>query len=251
MINANIEKFENEVLEMGANISRSGKISILVDVFTDFFMRLVLKSHVEAQSLIESKMVGKENEKLQVYNPAVPPEKYEATPYPYTKDKFIQELEKRPDYQEFLKRAQKRVFDMVTWHQKHNKDNSVPSEIRPYIQKGDRTSIMPPFNLEDLLKFLYNDASISSVNTNYVNNTFKGDIPQSLLDAVAEIVRREKTKQSASPTVAPPSGQVTPDEAEETGAFMAQMDREYGPDWVDVAKSIGWYKVAKSKNFKL
>ena len=38
---------------------------------------------------------------------------------------------------------------------------------------------------------------------------------------------------------------ISPDEAEETGKFMYEMDEQYGQDWMWMASNRNWYKFSK------
>src|SRR5690606_37594330 len=93
------------------------------------------------------------------------------------------------------------------------------------------------FSLSDLLSFMFNPpASLCSIDELNKNERFSNIIPKSLYDFIFNYAKNEL---ATTPKIPPRKSSVTPEEAEELGGFISDMDQEYGPNWVWMANTNG------------
>jgi hypothetical protein len=240
MIGDTIESFDEEMLSILNSITPEEQIETMVGLFTEFFMGGFMRGKVEdeIQKMKKQMMSGGSREPpISFSSPKAVPEKYEYKAL-NQRDKFISEFEKRPDYQEFFSKVQNRLDENI-WNL-----GIVPPNFKRYVHRSEDTAIQTPFDFSDLLKFLFQlPATVESANINNINPDFEDLIPQSLLKDVIDIANKElelsKTKGETKLNPDP----ITPDEAEEGGRFMAEMDDQYGPDWIWLANN--WYQMIK------
>lgn len=233
------ENFSSDVQGMSKSMSKEEKVTLLVDIFSEFYLQRLLRTKVEddISRLLEDMNVHPE-EVITTRQEVVVPEKYEYRS-PGTRDKFIAEFEKKPYYKKFIENAQIIVDRYIA-----NNGGQIPDTLRRYVHKNDPTKLRVPWNLSDLLLMVYGPpATLSSVDVTQSNYIFSGIVPPELKTELDRIVRQQQTILEQVPMGE--QEPVTPEEAGEAGRFISEMDREYGPDWVWLAKTrSGWYKRA-------
>ena len=231
--------FSDYALSILNSVSRESKIDMLTELFTEFFMRKTMRAHIE--HWMETWVEKNPNEALTFKEdePKVP-ERYQFR-MPTERDPFIRQLEGRTDYQEFFKQVQQKINDLIV----HNYDQP-PDYLRPYVHKTHPNIVKKPYNIEELIRFIFGPPStINDVNLSERNQYFGYLVPTSLRNDVEALVLREKERRGALPPYPESRTHTTPDLAEETGKFITEMEDQYGPDWVWVAHRKTWYKVAR------
>ncbi len=239
MIKENIEDFEEQVKDVYHGMSKEEHVKLLTNMFTRFFMGSFMRGKVELQIKNILKDIGGESTKMKVKEEIVIPEKYEFI-YPGQQDKFMKQISQREDYKEFIDKAKERVDKLI--------NQGYQSEVWNFLHRHDRKTFKKPNELPDLLRIMFAPpATINSVDTNNLNRTFSDIIPPSLLLYITEIVNAEKALMENEIDTSKESI-VTPEEAEEAGKFMADMDEDYGKDWLWLAKNnSNWYKLSKKR----
>lgn len=233
-----MEDFEAELRENDA-MSHSEKINLLTDLFTEFYMRQFMRGKVESEIDRIRNEVGNNSEEKINYKDEYPvPEVY--TEPIDIKDMDISELEKEDDYILFFKNVQVKIDRIL------NRNKLLPMDYKRYVYRYDNRVVKKPWKFDDLLQFIYEPHMfISDVNLSSKNQEFGYLVPSSLKSKVEKIVLDKKKilslqyKEDRDKNIKP----VSPDEAEDAGKFMAEMDRKYGEDWMWLANS--WYKMYK------
>jgi hypothetical protein len=197
-----------------------------------------MRSKVEDEITLMLSEFGRKKEELNFSEP-VPKEEY-VPMAPYSKDEFMKDISNRDDYKEFIQSAQNLYNQYIrNWGAKESME-----KWKGYYHKTAPQYLKEPQTIEDLNLMLFGaPALINSVHTGSTNPLFSEIIPASLHQYVARIVENEKKLRYITPVEdknAPP----TPDEAEEAGEMMAEMEGEYGSDWI-------WTANKKYKIFKL
>jgi len=245
-------EFDEEAMDAMQSMSKEEQIDMMTYMFTEFFMRKMMKSKVEDQLSSQMKEVGKDISKIDFREEIAIPEDDNYSSGMNKRDETINQLSKRQDYQQFVAGCQQIIKNQ---YNSSNKEYFL-NTFRPYIARNSPQSLHPIFTFEDLLLLMFGQpATISSVNLENTNSLFDEIIPQQLLFDVREIVKRERQlNESAVREVK--ETPVSPEEAEEAGQFITEMDKDYGPDWMWVAKDkshiviLGnknnWYKMALS-----
>ena len=233
------EDFSSEVRGMQKSMSKQEVVELLVDVFSEFYLGRLLRGKVETDvSTILEEMHIEPGYLIVNREQVVIPEQYEYNP-PGKRDKYIAELEGRADYQQFLQDAQRVIDREVSSH-----GGVTPDYIRRYVHKSDPTKLRVPWELSDLLTMVYGPpGTMSSIDISSTNHLFSSIIPTEIKVILDRLVRQNQTMLEQVTT--DEDRVITPDEAEETGKFIAEMDREYGPDWVWLAtQRQKWFKRA-------
>ena len=242
-IKQSIPEFDQNAIDAMESMSKEEQINMMTNMFTEFFMRKMMRSKVEDQLKSEFESIGKDINTInfQEKEVVVPEEDIKST---YSQDEIIQELSKRNDYQEFLNQCKQSIKNAY-----NNYDlNDFISTYRPYISKNNPQTIHPVFQFEDLLLLMFGPpATISSVNVESTNPLFSDFIPTQLLMDVKEIVKRKRDLLSNQihPSNETP---ISPDEAEEAGKFITEMDQDYGPNWMWVARNKNTIKIFGNNN---
>ena len=234
-ISDTIPNFNSEVLEMINNMSKDEKINYLVNMFTEFFMGRFLRGKVE-----EHFLQGSGEEKLTFKEERVIPDK-DAPFILGQKDEHILDLENRSDYQEFLKRSKRLVAD-----------RSVRSDIiKRFVHKSNPSALIVPTRLSEVLMMIFDlKGAVRATDVNR-QGVFYRYAPTSLIQYLKGIVQEEKEISEREVKEPPPPQVPSPEEAEETGRFMAEQDEKYGPDWMWLANNSNWYKLSKGVNYKM
>jgi hypothetical protein len=232
MVSDSVPDFDNEVLEMLNNMSKEEKVDYLVRIFTDFFMGKFMRGKVEEHFFGNGK-----NDKITFKEEKVVPEEDE----PWIrgqKDDHIIELENRSDYQQFLQESIQAVSS-----QSIRKDI-----VKRFVQRTDPNSLNIPTQLYEVLMMVFDlKGSVSSTDIDR-EGVFYRYAPSSLINRLKDIVREEKEIAERTITKAPEPQVPSPEEAEETGKFMAEQDEAYGPDWMWLANSSD--RLQKSSSFE-
>ncbi len=253
-IKSAMPEFDEEAMEAMQSMSKEEQIDMMTYMFTEFFMRKMMKSKVEDQLSSQMKEVGKDINKIDFREEIVIPEDNYSSSTMTQRDEIISQISKRQDYQQFIAGCQQIIKNEYNTSSKEYFLNT----YRPYIARNSPQSLHPIFGFEDLLLLMFGPpATISSVNIENTNSLFESVIPQQLLFDVREIVKRQR-KLDESKVREVKETPVSPDEADEAGQFITEMDKDYGPDWMWVAKDkshivvLGnknnWYRMALSIN---
>jgi hypothetical protein len=240
-------EFNDEVLDAMNSMSKEEQINMMTNMFTEFFMRKMMRSKVEDELTSQFKNMGEDINKVNFQEKVIIPEDDNFSQSTYSEDEFIKELSKRNYYQEFLKKCNEIIKNAY-----NNFDlEYFISMYRPYVLKNNPQKLHPVFKLEDLLLLMFGQpATIGSANIESVNPIFSEAIPPQLLLDVKEIVKRQR-KLLSNTVNTNKETPISPDEAEEAGQFIAEMDQDYGPDWMWVAKNKANIKLSKNNWYKI
>jgi hypothetical protein len=235
------EDFDADVRGMSSSMGREDRVNLLVDLFLEFYMQRLLGDKVEEDlGRLAQKMNVDPEEMVQDNAPVEVSESYDYIPQG-KRDRYIEEFQRRPDYKEFMSNVQRQIDDIV------RRSGTSNPELKRYTVRGNPRVLRPPFELADLLLLIYGpQGSISTIDTTKTNNLFGSVVPMSLKVDLDNLIKQKNMSSENMPMN--DKTPVTKEEAEETGQFMAEMDRDYGPDWVWVAeRTTGWYKKALSE----
>jgi hypothetical protein len=242
-------EFNTDAMEVMQSMSQEEQIDSMTNMFTEFFMRKFMRSKVEDELKSKLADIGKKLEDVTFEEEIVVPEEHEEY-VPYQSDRFIKELSQRADYQKFFKDCQEIVKNAYNFYDPQTFIN----QFRSYVDRHNPQQLRMLFGIEDLLLLMFGPpATIDSVNLNNTNSLFESAIPPELLKDVKGIVERERQLRGVKKHIPQPSP-ISPQEAEEGGQFISEMESEYGPDWMWLAKNINerfvqgskknWYRVA-------
>jgi len=233
MVSDSVPDFDDEVLEMLNNMSKGEKVDYLVRIFTDFFMGKFMRGKVEDHLF----GTGEKNEKITFKEEKVVPEK-ESEWVRNQKDDNIVELEGRSDYQQFLRES-----IQVVSSQSIRKDI-----VKRFVHRTDPSSLVIPTQLYEVLMMVFDLRG--SVGSTDINNegVFYRYAPSSLINRLKEMVIEEKEISERAVVKRPEPTIPSPEEAEETGKFMAEQDELYGPDWMWLANSLNGFEKQSSLN---
>jgi len=236
-IESALENFEAEVYGISDKMTIEEKVDLLVDMFTEFFMKNYLSQKVhDEESQNEFKKEIDKNIILNKEKEIKYPDTYEYRT-PGKRDNIIAKLEQREDYKKFFKDIQEKINEEIY------KWENLPDELKKYTHRNSNGSVRVPFEFIDLLKFIYQDAqSVFSVDVKNLNKDFRDLIPASLLSDINKIVELEQSKRD-KPYVEK-NTPITTEDAEDLGKFLTEQDREYGKGWEWLANSHSWYKKA-------
>lgn len=232
----NSKELELIALTENKNISRSQKVESMTNLFIQFYMGQSLKMKFEDRLSVDLK-----GDKIQFPTKIVPREPIpDREILPNAKDEIIPILEKRQDYKDFISQIKVRINSIL-----NSKDKRNIQALKPYLSRTTQ-KMKQIFELEDLLTFIFQPPwFIHMVNTKELNPVFDDLVPKSLLDDVINIIEQKLIKGNVENKRPLGSGQpTTPDEARETGEFIAEISKEQGPDWVWMAKNKNFYKHA-------
>lgn len=229
VINGAISEFDNEVLEIFDKMSREEKINHLVRIFTSFFMGQFLKSKVEE----ELKKIKKDKE-IKIENPKSPPENYNVERP--MKDAYIQKLEKNQEYINFIKKCRNAILN-----------NQIPLyRIKRFVKNINyQNQLLTPMELENVCAMLFDSKGEVSREDFDQSGPFRHLASFDLINEIKNMVLEKKSR--ISTIEEPPPVPISPETAKETGEFMAEMEEEYGPDWIWLANSkkrkitANWY----------
>ena len=236
-----IPEFDAQTIEGINAMSKEEQLSHVTYMFTEFFMRKYMRSKAEDEIETMMKDAGKQGEKIEFGGvEAVVPEPYNVTSISQ-RDKFISNLETRDDYKQFLQGCQKEITKDFSYMDR----DQFLNYYRGYVFNNNVEALRRPFVLADLLLLMFGaPATIDSVNIESTNSTFSEYIPSTLLEDVKKIVEDERLL-NAGKSSPDEKYVVTPDEAEEAGKFITEMDEDYGRDWMWLAKTKhNWYKLS-------
>jgi hypothetical protein len=231
MVSDSVPDFDDEVLEMLNNMSKKEKVDYLVRIFTYFFMGKFMRGKVE-----EHLFGDKKDSKVTFKEEKVVPEK--DTPWVRgQKDEHIIELESRDDYQQFLKSS----IDIVS-------SQTLPEHIvKRFTHRVDPRSLNIPTQLYEVLMMVFDlKGAVNSTDIDR-EGVFYRYAPSSLIQYLKEVVIEEKEIAERTVIKAPEPQIPSPEEAEETGKFMAEQDEAYGPDWMWLANNKD--RLQKSSSF--
>jgi len=242
-------EFNDSAIEALNSMSKEEQIDNMTNMFTQFFLRKFMRSKVEDQLQSQLSDVGKKVEDITFDEEIVVPEDTTER-NPYSPDKFINELSQREDYKQFLNGCQEILQNAYNFYDA----DAFVSRFKSYIDRNTPQKLRTLFGIEDLLLLMFGPPStLYSVDMTTVNSLFEEALPQSLLKDVVEMVEREKQLKSADFQEQKPTP-VSPQDAEDGGQFIAEMEQDYGADWMWLAKSVdrklvrgsnyNWYKTA-------
>jgi len=226
----------NEIAVETANYEMNveQKAKLMSSIFTSYFMGKMLRGKVEDEI---SKVLNetKQNGKYDFKEEAVPPEKVEEW-YPRKRDEYISYLEKRQDYSDFILNAKKIVDSYV-------RNERVKSEVRPYCNNMGDFNI--PTDIWQLSMLLFSPPWNSNMDVYQKNPIFSRIIPTDLFFEVQKIMTNKKSEDAVW-QYNDKNEKVTPEEAEDAGKFISDMNEEYGPDFIFLQKNEkSWYKIAQ------
>ena len=231
--------FDEETQRTASEMTQAEQVKLMTEIFTEFLMGKSMRGKVQSlleQELTESGRGGQK--KVQFYEPPVVPETYEFKPL--AKDTFVAELEQRADYQQFLKAAQ--AYFLAQYQANQNRPMPIH---RRYGHRSQPWILRQPRELSDVCSLLFDAPSdIDSVDLRNTNSTFADLVPPTLLADVRDLVNKEKLVRRGKPPIPDTNQPVSPDEAEEAGRFISEMDKDYGQNWMWVANTKSWYKTA-------
>jgi len=238
-VRENIEDFREEVAASRGSMTKEESVTLLTDIFLEFFMGKMLRGKAEDEINAISEALGQKDKKITFKEEVVIPETYEYRS-PGQKDDVITSLENRIDYQTFIVNVKKRVEEYKT-----KKDFYGQERIKFYLHRNDKSTFREPREFSDLIALIFEPpSSLLEVDVSKNNHLFDDLVPPSLKHDVIDII--ETKRESLNVPIEEKDQPVSPEEAEETGKFMTEMDREYSPDWVWTAKTDNWYKKAIS-----
>jgi len=256
MIDDSMPEFTDEAIETMNNLSKEEQFKMMTNMFTEFFMRKMMRSKVEDQIKSQLDDAGKKSDKISFNEEQViPEEKEDYSRTTYQPDETISQLSSRDDYRQFLNGCQEVIKNAYGFYG----ESAFLNSFRPYIFRDSPQSLHPVIDFEDLLLLMFGQpATISSANIDRPNPLFSDVLPATLLNDVKEMVKRQRQLLSEStynPSKATP---VSPQEAEDAGQFMTEMDEQYGTDWIWIAKNknknvvlgnkLNWYRKAILKH---
>jgi len=240
-VRANIEDFKEDVVSARTSLSKEESVALLTDIFLEFFMGKMMRGKSEDEIEAMGKLIGLQDQKMEFKEEIVVPETYEYRS-PGQKDEIIAKLETREDYRQFISNVKQQISE----YQRRG-DFRGKERLKFYFHRTDPTTFKEPREFSDLLALLFEaPSSLLEVDLTKTNHLFDDIIPASLKNDVIDIV--ENKRRLLENPIQEKERLVTPEEAEDTGKFMVEMDREYGPDWMWTAKTNGWYKKAIEKN---
>ena len=212
-------EYEQSVFESGKKVPREQQIQNLTHMFAKYFMQQYLKSKTQERLEFD------QGKKLVTFpNKVIPPEENTMLTLPNTRDEFISNVQKRPDFQQMVNGIKVKVDQFV--------QGGMRDSISIYLHKNSNVP-RQIFTLPDLLMYMFDPpASLSNASEYSKNEIFSDVIPQSMYDFIIDYAKKELSLSVGLPNKKPT---VTPEEAEELGGFVADMDQEYGPDWVWMA----------------
>ena len=233
---ANCEGILDEIAKDTAqnNLTKEQKIQLVTSVFTSFFTGMDMRSVVESE--IERAMSGSGTTRRYDFKEEVIPPEKEDNWYAMKRDEIVGNLEKREDYKNFIANANKRVYNEV-------KSNGITNVVRPYV--NNRGAFNTPTDIWSLSMLIFSPPWGSDIDIKSKNSFFSDLIPESLFTDVQEIVYRQNQLRR-NWSYNDKKENVTPQEAEDAGKFMVDMQEEYGPDFVYLQKNDkSWYKTSQ------
>ena len=245
MIHETMPEFNQEILDALNSMSKEEQINQMSQMFSEFFIRRFMRSKVQSAIEMEMAQLGQTGEITFREEPVVP------EPYTFKqqgqRDEFISQLESRPDYNQLINSCRQIVNNAYkTMNRGTYLDN-----FRYYIYPRQIDTLKNPAILEDLLAIIFGlPATINYADLSKLNPLFESVIPQSLVREVSKIVQNERVLKHQDPPK-PEKKIVTPDEAEEAGQFMSEMQEQHGPDWIWLAKNMNWYKKASEDYYTI
>ena len=241
------EHFSEDVMEAIGAMPNNQKIKTISNLFVEFFIRMFMRSKTEDELQRMLSETNRNVKDIRFESEAIVPEKYIPDNFGQ-KDKFILELEKEPSYMSFIQQCQNLVNERHGYAYRTKNPAYIKNyldDFKPYVHKTNLNILRTPKRIEDILGMAFgHPSSILDVNVESRESPFYYFLSNELKIKLQSIVENEK-KLIKSWEYTEKERPISPDEAEETGKFMYEMDEQYGQDWMWMASNRNWYKFSK------